>query len=113
MQKVIIHPNYDKQVFKNDIAILKLETPVHITDTVRPICLWSDPVDIKQVMGQEGTVVGWGWNEFGQLSDQLIKTKMPIVERLTCILSYPEFFAKFTNENNFCAGFKNGEQYIE
>lgn len=108
IQKVIVHPNYEKQVFKNDIALLKLETPCHITDTVRPICLWREPADLQSVIGQEGTVVCWGWNERGQLSEELVKTKMPIVELLTCIRSYPEFFGKFVNEYNYCAGFKNG-----
>lgn len=109
VKSIVVHPNYEKNAFKNDIALLKLNAPAHYTETVRPICLWAEPNNIESVIGQEGTVVGWGWNEKGMLSDQLIKTKMPIVNQITCIRSYPEFFAKFTNDNSYCAGFRNGE----
>lgn len=108
IKKIIVHPSYNKTSFASDIALLKMEQPAYTTDTVRPICLWKGPSELSNVVGKEGIVVGWGWNERGELSDQLVKTGMPIVDTLTCIRSNPEFFAKFTNDYNFCGGFRNG-----
>lgn len=33
------HERYDKVIIKNDIALMKLESPVIFTDKIRPICL--------------------------------------------------------------------------
>lgn len=104
----MVHPNYDNQAFKNDIALLHLASPAIITETVRPVCLWQGDPSLDKVIGELGTVVGWGFTEKGKLSDQLIKVHMPVVKTLTCIYSYPEFFGKFVTENNYCAGFVNG-----
>lgn len=39
MEKLIIHPDYDKGTEKNDIAIVKLNQTAKYTQFVRPICL--------------------------------------------------------------------------
>ncbi|XP_046383818.1 uncharacterized protein LOC124154256 [Ischnura elegans] len=39
VSSIILHPRYVDEGFLNDIALLRLSTPVEITDHVRPICL--------------------------------------------------------------------------
>ncbi|GLH01712.1 Trypsin eta [Gryllus bimaculatus] len=53
-------------------------------------------------------VVGWGYDEFGELTEELRMASMPIVSEQTCLRSYPEFYSRFSNERTFCAGYKNG-----
>jgi len=48
VSKVIPHPGYRFAGFVDDIALLKLTRPVTYTDTIRPICLPSEDVDLDQ-----------------------------------------------------------------
>uniref|UniRef100_A0A6P7G765 Limulus clotting factor C-like n=1 Tax=Diabrotica virgifera virgifera TaxID=50390 RepID=A0A6P7G765_DIAVI len=55
-----------------------------------------------------GTVVGWGFDETGRVTEQLTKAHMPVVSQETCIYSFPEFYSRFTSDHTYCAGFNNG-----
>lgn len=55
-----------------------------------------------------GTVVGWGFDETGKVTEALTQAKMPVVSKETCIYSFPEFYSKFTTQKTYCAGFRNG-----
>lgn len=54
-------------------------------------------------------VVGWGYDENNQVTEELKMARMPVVSYVTCLKSYPQFFSQFTAENKtFCAGFRQG-----
>lgn len=55
-----MHPEYNYKTYVNDIAMIHLARPAEYTDYVRPVCLWSENVDLESVVHKEGTVVGWG-----------------------------------------------------
>ena len=56
--RIILHPNYDSDSSNNDIALLRLSSPVEFTDYIRPVCLAaSDSVFNK---GTDSWVTGWG-----------------------------------------------------
>jgi hypothetical protein len=46
---------YDDLNFDNDIALLKLDTEVTFTDTIRPVCLMK-PNEMQSNPGDEGYV---------------------------------------------------------
>lgn len=108
VDRISIHPEYNYRYFTNDVAILRLSSAAQYTDYVRPVCLWSESNDINNIVNQEGTVVGWGFDQTGKLTESLTKARMPVVTHQRCILSYPEFFSRFANERTFCAGYRNG-----
>ena len=58
VQEIIIHPDWDCLTYRNDIAILKLATPLQFTSNVQPACL----PDI-QFNPDKGFVSGWGSND--------------------------------------------------
>nr|CAD7402975.1 unnamed protein product [Timema cristinae] len=94
-------------VIRADLAILMLSSPVEFTMYVRPVCLWSPSfTELKVVEGKDGTVIGWGYDEFGQVTEELMMAKMPIVSQQTCLWSYPQFFSHFTSNKTYCAGFR-------
>ncbi|XP_017770035.1 PREDICTED: coagulation factor X-like isoform X2 [Nicrophorus vespilloides] len=101
------HPEYNSRTYANDIALLKLVNPAVFTDYVRPICLWSEDADLNSVMNKPGTVVGWGFDETGKVTEELTQANMPVVSKETCIYSFPEFFSRFTTKKTYCAGFRN------
>ncbi|GLH01703.1 CLIP domain-containing serine protease B15 [Gryllus bimaculatus] len=108
VQKITIHPEYDPEILRNDLAIIHLSTTVVINKFVKPICLWDRNPDLSPVVGEVGTVGGWGRDETGSLSDKLRIARMPIVSQETCLRSDNHFYIKYTSENTFCAGFRNG-----
>lgn len=63
--QIVLHPNYDSDSSDNDIALLKLSSPVSFTDYIRPVCLAaSDSVFNSDT---DSWVTGWGRiNEGGE-----------------------------------------------
>ncbi|XP_066153845.1 chymotrypsin-C-like [Euwallacea fornicatus] len=108
VDKIFVHSKYNPQSFGNDIAVLKLTEPAHLSDYVRPVCLWEGPSSLELVVNQVGTVAGWGFDETGKVTEQLTKAHMPIVSQETCLFSYPDFYSRFTSSTTMCAGYQNG-----
>lgn len=65
VEEIIFHPdNLHKKspnVFDADIAILITKKTIDYSPTIRPICLWPSSVaDVPNIIGRNGTLVGWG-----------------------------------------------------
>lgn len=56
--RVVLHPHYQWSNHDNDIALLRLSSPVSFTDSVRPVCLAG--TDSVFHSGEDSWVVGWG-----------------------------------------------------
>ena len=69
----------------SDVAVLTLETAVHLTTDVVPICLPSLSDTSKNYVGVTGTVAGWGLTEDGQKSvGQLLTVDVQIISNAGC-----------------------------
>lgn len=55
----IYHSGFDRNEIVNDIAILRLERPVELSDTVSVICLPPAEEDPTSIYDQTVVVVGW------------------------------------------------------
>lgn len=42
INNTIIHPQYNTTNLRNDIAIVKLCTPIQYSDFIQPACLWDE-----------------------------------------------------------------------
>ncbi|XP_072934206.1 uncharacterized protein [Epargyreus clarus] len=106
---IIVHPEYNASSFVKDLSILKLREPVKYTEYVRSACLWPENlVNLNSVIGKKGSVVGWGFDDTGVATEELTLVEMPVVDQETCIRSYSEFFARFTSNYTYCAGYRDG-----
>ena len=56
--RIILHPNYDSDSSNNDIALLRLSSPVKFTDFIRPVCLAASGSVFNN--GTDSWVTGWG-----------------------------------------------------
>lgn len=111
VERIFIHPDckkYSSESFDADIAILTMDRQVSYTTYIRPICLWPATSSIQDVEGSSGTVVGWGRDEFGLVSDFPKKIDLPIVNAITCVQSNHVLGGLISNRT-FCAGTLKGD----
>ncbi|XP_015603565.1 serine protease nudel [Cephus cinctus] len=104
--EVVLHPNYNRQSMKNDVALIRLKEPLHFNRWVRPICLpKSDTAGPNWRMGPEPAssciVAGWGATiEHGLDPDHMREATVPILP----FCKHPED----RNEAEICAGIPQG-----
>ena len=101
--KIVIHPDYERPA-DADIAIIVLDRPVEFEITIRPICLWDESDDLKNVINIYGRLVGWGKDEnykpFVKIPKQI---DLPIVSQWTCLNEDNRYY-KLTSYRTFCSG---------
>uniref|UniRef100_A0A8C6TMY0 Coagulation factor IX n=1 Tax=Neogobius melanostomus TaxID=47308 RepID=A0A8C6TMY0_9GOBI len=103
----IINPNYNyrQSPYNHDIALLRLEVPVVLSDRARPICLGTKPF-LENLLRDAPTslVSGWGRIRFqGPEATKLQKLEVPYVERTACKESSRARITRYM----FCAGYAN------
>ncbi|XP_013142043.1 PREDICTED: serine protease gd-like, partial [Papilio polytes] len=109
VEDIIVHPEYNSSSYSHDLSIIQMIESVPYTDYVRPACMWpDDQTQLNSVIGKKGSVVGWGFDETGVATEELTLVEMPVVDQETCIRSYSEFFARFTSQYTYCAGYRDG-----
>nr|XP_061807655.1 chymotrypsin-like protease CTRL-1 [Nerophis lumbriciformis] len=103
--QIIIHPDYNSTNFNNDIAVMRLSSPLSFTNYIRPICLASNASQFNN-----GTLC-WasGWGRLGAdqpnvAFDRLQEVEIPIIGNNQCRCNY--FFVNNAdiNSNMLCAG---------
>ncbi|XP_047491698.1 trypsin-1-like [Penaeus chinensis] len=99
VEKVILHSQYNKQTFDNDIALLKLSKVLTFSTEVRPVCLPED--DSKTYAGADGIASGWGTlSSGGSQPNQLMEVTVPILD--------PSCWGQSVTERMLCAGYSEG-----
>lgn len=108
--RLIVHPDYNKEDYQNDLALIRLENEVEYTRYIFPVCLWpDDKISLDNVIGKKGTVAGWGLTEDDTLAEVLNAGNLPVVNHMDCLSSNRDFFGPFLSDFNYCAGFRNGK----
>uniref|UniRef100_A0A8C4UCC6 Peptidase S1 domain-containing protein n=2 Tax=Falco TaxID=8952 RepID=A0A8C4UCC6_FALTI len=102
VQKFVAHPDYDPTTKDNDIMMMKLLTPVTITDRIRP-------VPVASCLPEPGTTCvtsGWGATTSPEVSypDVLQCVNVTIFSTAECQQLYPGSIT----ENMLCAGSLQG-----
>ncbi|KAH8372405.1 hypothetical protein KR093_011371 [Drosophila rubida] len=77
------HAGYDPVRLVHDIALLRLDTPVPLVQSMRPVCLPSGP--LQSFDHQKAIAAGWGLSqEGGSTSSVLQETVVPIITNAQC-----------------------------
>lgn len=111
VDRVIVHPGYDEVSSDNDLALLKLKTPVTNVETIALLPLAT--MDSLSV-GTNTTVIGWG-STVGYSGydanppapiypDDLQQVTMPLVDNSVCNTN----LGGSVNSNMICAGLDGG-----
>ncbi|KAK7877795.1 hypothetical protein WMY93_031555 [Mugilogobius chulae] len=106
VEKVALHQNYKPDTYHNDIALIKLRTPVSFSRYIVPACLPTRDFAEKVLMREpDGIVSGFGrLGEYARPSTVLQRLAMPYVERQRCLESTQFRISK----HMFCAGYESG-----
>lgn len=106
VEKVLIHQKYRPETYHNDIALIKLRTPIPFSRFILPACLPTRDFAEKVLMREpDGLVSGFGrLGEFSRPSQILQRLAMPYVDRARCLDS-----TNFRiSTRMFCAGYEEG-----
>jgi len=112
----IQHPDYDEKTNLNDIALLKLKTPLKMNEMVQPACL-PPPSMKEQIYADGAKTILSGWGELdpkgifengkeGRSPDILKAASFPIVDYEVC--NSPGHYHGMLGKGMFCAGFLAG-----
>ncbi|KAJ4948997.1 hypothetical protein JOQ06_020517 [Pogonophryne albipinna] len=103
IDKIIVHPAYGDifNEYDNDMALLKLSSPVTFTNDIQPVCLASAKSTFYT--GDNNWVVGFGTTSSGSSADTLQEVRVPIVGNNECTCAYHDL-----TDNMICAGLRAG-----
>ncbi|MBA1347481.1 trypsin-like serine protease [Rhizobium sp. WYCCWR 11146] len=112
VEDVIIHEDFDRKVFANDIALIKLAEPAKS----KPAILASAADDEVEAAGHPAVVTGWGYTKADHgwddkyLPTELQEVELPIVPREDCRAAYRDSSMRMNpiDERNVCAGYAEG-----
>ncbi|NKL75113.1 trypsin-like serine protease [Rhizobium leguminosarum] len=112
VEEVIIHEDFDRKVFANDIALIKLSEPAKS----KPAILASASDDEVEAAGHPAVVTGWGYTKADHgwddkyLPTELQEVELPIVPREDCRAAYRDSSMRMNpiDERNVCAGYAEG-----
>ncbi|KAM6970640.1 transmembrane protease serine 2 [Aplochiton taeniatus] len=99
--KIIIHEKYKSDNNENDIALMRLQTPLRFSNTVRPICLPNVGVNLDPE--RQAWITGWGTlYSQGPSPDMLIQAQVTTYSRDSC--NRPEVLNGAITPSMICAG---------
>ncbi|CAH2301623.1 transmembrane protease serine 11B [Pelobates cultripes] len=106
LEKIIIYENYTSTTHANDIALIKLSTPVNFTQYIRPVCL----PDKSNVFADNSSCYVTGW---GLLKEEGIKAPPVLQQAEVKIISTGQcssaaMYGSYIRPSMICAGYANG-----
>ncbi|KAM9425864.1 serine protease 27-like [Pholidichthys leucotaenia] len=106
VDQIILHPNYNNYSSDNDIALVRLSSPVEFTEYIRPVCLAER--DSVFNSGTKSWVTGWGEVKEGEFLPfpetlQEVEVQVMGIRQCKCLTG-----DKLLTENMICAGFLEG-----
>ncbi|XP_077359587.1 transmembrane protease serine 9-like [Festucalex cinctus] len=103
---IILHPDFDIFSLDNDIALLRLSSPVTFSDYIRPVCLAANTSVINN--GTDSWVTGWATVQEGEplpFPATLQEVEVPVLgnRQCSCLIG-----AGLVTDNMICSGFLEG-----
>ncbi|XP_035015610.1 chymotrypsin-C [Hippoglossus stenolepis] len=98
---IIVHEKWNPFFIRNDIALIKLETPVIFSNSIMAACLPAAGVILPH--NDSCYVTGWGRiSTGGPIADILQQALLPVVDHATC--TKPDWWGAQVKDTMVCAG---------
>ncbi|KAI8501163.1 Cytochrome P450 4f11 [Branchiostoma belcheri] len=112
-EEIFIHPGYNNSLLTNDIALVKMTSPVTYTAYVHPACL--PDASMEADVGAVCTITGWGrFLEGSTTARRLQQANVPIVNSTACSEMYAQLAERGEGlhtihpQSMVCAGYPEG-----
>ncbi|XP_038047527.1 uncharacterized protein LOC119721522 [Patiria miniata] len=109
VSKVVRHAQYNGAIITNDIAMMKLSSPVTLGNTINTVCLPS-----RTYTSGNAYVTGWGDTQSpwpGSYPDKLQQVMTPIMNHDLCVQRMAAAVPGIPVDNTMiCGGFDNGQK---
>lgn len=100
IENVTIHPEFNANSGKNNIALIRLAKDATFNDHVQPICLPT-----TNIANSEYIIAGWGESGFGEdLSGTLQKATVPTISLSECKSKFDIEGRVYVGEGVICTG---------
>ncbi|NWR64577.1 TMPSC protease, partial [Bucorvus abyssinicus] len=107
IRSITVHPEFDRELLQNDIALFDLAPAVHFSARIQPICLPPAHVHPHVENGTRCFITGWGRTaEKGTTSAVLKEAEVEIIPHSIC--SRSSAYGILVNHNMICAGTQSG-----
>ncbi|KAM9177097.1 transmembrane protease serine 12 [Mergus octosetaceus] len=107
IRSIIVHPEFDRETFENDIALFQLNSAVRYSYYIQPICLPSAHLYLYIGQETECFISGWGRiAEKGKTPSVLQEAQVEIIPYSECNSS--DAYGGMINNNMICAGSPSG-----
>lgn len=98
--EILIYPCYNIMTRNNNVALVKMASPVPLSAYILPVCLAAS--DSTFHSNTRAWLTGWGYSENSYfVSSNLMEQEVPIVGNRECSCALT---AKVITENMMCAG---------
>ncbi|RZC43210.1 uncharacterized protein BDFB_002243, partial [Asbolus verrucosus] len=120
VEKVIRHPQYDKRVHTNDVALLRVPPMNFSFENIQPICLPLGKARNYNFTNRNVVVTGWGTTEDKSSSSVLLKAELPVVPLEECQniyvnivpVTYRQLCAGGSTKSDSCTGDSGGPLHV-
>jgi len=111
VSQILKHPDFIPAKFSNlndDIALIKLETPIKFSDIIRPICLPTQDEAIPTT--KVCAISGWGRISSTEQSQVLKQLLVQVHDAKTCRADWTTKPTQYVESKMICAGDLSGKE---
>lgn len=107
-ERIYVHESFDDRSGVDDIAIVRLRTPIVLDDRVSPVCLsLADSRNENLIPGEELVAIGWGDLESGNRTSPKVlqQVRLQFVPRTDSRCAILIGYGESASPGRMCAGF--------
>ncbi|CAG6021370.1 unnamed protein product [Menidia menidia] len=107
ISEIRMHEDYDDRTSNNDVTLLLLSYPLHVTDHVQPICIPRNRTYELMLNFSHCFVTGWGSTYYkGKMMDRLQEVEVELIDHSRC--NQLSWYGGIVTDNMLCAGQESG-----
>ncbi|XP_022532596.2 acrosin [Astyanax mexicanus] len=107
VERVIVYEDYDQTLHANDVALLRLFSPLFFSSHVQPVCTLTNQAEERELGFTCCFISGWGSTIYkGRLVDTLREAEVELIDTETC--NQRDWYRGSVTSSMLCAGLEHG-----